>query len=610
MCGIGCLIGDVQNFDHNILNIHKDNEIDHHCGCHTATNEQQHNYEQHNSIIQFIEKRISNAISPRGPNGTTCITVVQHDNENSNQSSTTIAGDVYISFQASLLALRGTSPVFQPVTDERQNTLAWNGQLYDCNEHNDTLYLLNKLSDTVCEQDVYRVLSELKGPFSFVYFNTAQQKLYFGRDVLGRRSLLYIYNEQTKMMALSSVACDLVPAFPNYDWRSISTFGIFCYDLSTHNISSKSWSDIYQQNEKKWVLSPRTFIVPTESNDQDTVYPTIESLVDTFTEKLMKAVKKRVTNILRMNDTNNDSFSIGILFSGGIDSVILTALAYLSLRGEMSSPSASNSSNNSNNGEYFIDLLNVSFGSDINQIQNSADRKQSITAWKELKQLYPDAPFRLILINIFGTDLDPVRSTIEQLIYPQSTVIDFNIGSALWFASRGCGILYTGEEDSSNTVITSNARVLLCGIGSDEQLGGYKRHKNAFTRAKGNAADKWLALNNEMDMDVARLWVRNLGRDDRIIAYHGREARNPFLDEDFVMFVRSIPLWIIANFGECEDQNNELPGDKKILRLAAHKMGLTTTSTFVKRAMQFGSNVAKVSYRKQHADTNIDIRWK
>ena len=36
-------------------------------------------------------------------------------------------------------------------------------------------------------------------------------------------------------------------------------------------------------------------------------------------------------------------------------------------------------------------------------------------------------------------------------------------------------------------------------------------------------------------------------------------------------------------------------GDKKILRLAAKNLGLDLTSEFVKRAIQFGTRVAKLS---------------
>ncbi len=43
----------------------------------------------------------------------------------------------------------------------------------------------------------------------------------------------------------------------------------------------------------------------------------------------------------------------------------------------------------------------------------------------------------------------------------------------------------------------------------------------------------WSRLQAELDLDTSRLWKRNLGRDDRIVAAHAREVRQPYLDEVF-----------------------------------------------------------------------------
>lgn len=48
-------------------------------------------------------------------------------------------------------------------------------------------------------------------------------------------------------------------------------------------------------------------------------------------------------------------------------------------------------------------------------------------------------------------------------------------------------------------------------------------------------------------MELQRLSYRNLGRDDRIIADHGREARLPYLDENVVNFLSSLPMSLKVN---------------------------------------------------------------
>jgi hypothetical protein len=89
------------------------------------------------------------------------------------------------------------------------------------------------------------------------------------------------------------------------------------------------------------------------------------------------------------------------------------------------------------------------------------------------------------------------------------------------------------EPKSSNNAgsikpITSHdyvscCKVLLVGIGADEQLGGYGRHRTAFRRGRegkeGNVPDcsdpgldAMTPLELELNKDLERLWKRNLGR--------------------------------------------------------------------------------------------------
>lgn len=52
----------------------------------------------------------------------------------------------------------------------------------------------------------------------------------------------------------------------------------------------------------------------------------------------------------------------------------------------------------------------------------------------------------------------------------------------------------------------------------------------------------WEALGAELEKDIRRISYRNLGRDDRCISDHQREARFPYLDEQVVHYLNSLPL--------------------------------------------------------------------
>ena len=143
--------------------------------------------------------------------------------------------------------------------------------------------------------------------------------------------------------------------------------------------------------------------------------------------------------------------------------------------------------------------------------------------------------------------------------------------------------------------LVSGARILLSGLGADEQCVGYKgRHRTRF--AKGG----WDALALEIERDIGRLWLRNLGRDDRMIADHGKEVRYPYLDEDVMQLLSSLPLWHLADL--------RLPdgvGDKRIIRGVSRRIGLSGAAGLPKRAIQFGSRSSKCF--KCNSDGNAHV---
>ena len=78
--------------------------------------------------------------------------------------------------------------------------------------------------------------------------------------------------------------------------------------------------------------------------------------------------------------------------------------------------------------------------------------------------------------------------------------------------------LFSFFRDENFEECQTTASALLVGIGADEQMAGYGRHRTTFLRGG------YPALTEELNIDLSRLWLRNLGRDDRCISDHGREA--------------------------------------------------------------------------------------
>ncbi|CAH1788335.1 unnamed protein product [Owenia fusiformis] len=277
---------------------------------------------------------------------------------------------------------------------------------------------------------------------------------------------------------------------------------------------------------------------------------------------------------------------VAILFSGGIDSIMITALADRYV--DKNEP---------------IDLLNVAFERQSKQQKQKhgertpesdqfivPDRITGLSGLQELQKINPNRSWNFVKVNVTKAELQERRERqIRDLVHPLCSVLDDSIGCAIWFAAKGHGILHS-DNPGEPIEYVSPARVILVGMGADEQLAGYSRHRGKFNTGG------WSGLVQEIKMEVQRISARNLGRDDRIITDHGRESRFPFLDENVVSFLNKLPVWKKANL--------HLPrglGEKFLLRLSALKVGLSDSAILAKRAIQFGSRIAKLENNKEKA---------
>lgn len=285
--------------------------------------------------------------------------------------------------------------------------------------------------------------------------------------------------------------------------------------------------------------------------------------------KVLAALKESVRQRTIFSEIHLSSSPVAVLFSGGLDSMILAALLDQCL-----------------DSKFEIDLLNVSFDGEL-----APDRISAMAGVKELRKIAPLRRWNLVEIDAELSKLTTETKRVLSLIYPSNTYMDLNIGIALWLAAGGDGCVSEEINGNNNSKVKyrSDSRILLVGSGADEQCGGYGRHRTKFRESS------WGGLNEEMKLDMQRIWKRNLGRDDRCIADNGKEARFPFLDENVIRMLLEIPLWEIADLRQPSGV-----GDKKILREVARMLHLNTAAVLPKRAIQFGSRIARESNRKNY----------
>jgi len=473
--------------------------------------------------------------------------------------------------KATVLHMRGASITPQPVHLQNKSggVFCWNGEVYQIQMNNDassiqelcdttasdTEILSHMLDEALEHQDdtnesTLQILTTIMSRVvngEFVFCLLTESNVFYGRDKWGRRSLLLSEGEHA--WRLSSVATDC-----SLPWTEVPPGCIYQYNIGTGVTESL----------------PLTPPKPATA----TVCPTVEDLPSVSRERPPHVSESMWLASLQLQELLTKSVKqrcccyrqegVGVMFSGGLDSVVLAALAAQVLPPNLP-----------------VDLINVSFA------DKSADRQAALQSYEELKLLYPDHTFRLVCVEADWDQVVEQEKRIEQLMHPKSTTMDLNISTALWFAAGGKGVLMNGDEE--NREYESTCRILLMGMGADELMGGYGRHRKCFLEYGG-----YERLRGELDMDLGRLWERNLGRDDRLVSDHGKEARFPYLDTNVVNFLDSLPLKDVCDFS-----HEPGVGDKMILRIIAQRLGLKTASGLVKRAIQFGSRIAHVSDKKR-----------
>lgn len=402
----------------------------------------------------------------------------------------------------------------QPLQDDAGNVLVWNGEIFGgatvTPEENDTAVVFQLLSSCNSSSEILSVLSRIQGPWGFVYYQKARDSLWFGRDFFGRRSLLWKFD--TEILTLSSVAAH--NSAPDQSaWHEVPAVGAYRIDLKAATTSRSMTFEVYPWahagndvisnciesipssctavlNHSGLVLSspvcPLNMSIPASSNEAEVhpnSHPSVQDLeqllastaknkeVQCLMGVLSEAVRRRVHclpfELLGNSPPNNSHASVGILFSGGIDSMILAALADRHIPAHQP-----------------IDLLNVAFkqqepkkqkesakkhknkptDTKTDEVESQAscpfdvpDRITGKAGLKELQDLNPERRWNFVEINVTQEELRKMRhDRICHLVHPQDTVLDDSIGCAVWFAARGTGFI---REDDDQRPFTSSAKV-------------------------------------------------------------------------------------------------------------------------------------------------------
>ena len=495
-----------------------------------------------------IDIGLSCALSRRGPDACATFNHASHK--------------FCIRLTAAILQLRGEEMVDSPLMVANDCAMAFNGEIYrglpyQDSTQRDAALLFRALGDAKEESSKIELLSGVRGPWAIVYFDMKNENILIGKDIFGRRSLLlHIPDHHDRRLIVCSTGASKHCSVKF--WTEIGC-GVHRIDLRapTLEVIKLDW---------KHNVATTCGMLGEECRQLPTFLSSLHSKCSlrSFMRLLDRSMEIRVTMNSRKElcaPPHDKMAQVLVLFSGGLDSTTIASLAHRHVpAGEV------------------IDLCSVCF-----RDGTSPDRLAAKDALTELRSISPGRVWRFIEADVSVEEVLRHFYHIRSLIQPQNSTMAYNIGVALWFASRakGTATLYNvhGPIEISRNYI-SDARVVLLGHGADEVLGGYRRHRTAFEQGG------MISLAREIKLDIDRLWIRNLGRDDRVVSDSGREGRYLFIDEELVRSVTTSSFRGVFNFSLPPGQ-----GDKLILRKTACHLGLLHTSRRPKCALQFGSKV-------------------
>jgi len=294
------------------------------------------------------------------------------------------------------------------------------------------------------KQPIKQVLKKLDGVYAFAYIKN--NNLYLARDILGIKPLFY----SKKPFAFASEK-KVLEKLNFKDIQELNPRHILKYNIKT----------------KKITFLQREFFKITPEHKQP--YKILQKNIE---ELLINAIKKRVPNK-----------KFGLLFSGGIDSVILA---------------------------YYLKKLNYDFTCYTAALKYTPEPEDLKYAKKVAKALNLNLKYKTIPINKIPDYLKKVVPLIED-----NNPVKVSVALTFYIASE------LAKEDKCKVIIT--------GLGSEEIFAGYERHRSAQNK------------NRECLSGLLKLYERDTYRDDVVTMHNNLELRVPFLDLNLVKYALKIP---------------------------------------------------------------------
>ena len=302
-----------------------------------------------------------------------------------------------------------------------------------------------QLMAKLLDKEGLKAIDELDGDYAFAYWGS---ELILARDVIGVKPLFYAHSDgflfASEKKVLEGLGC--------IDVQELNPRKILKYDVAKDRIS---------------LIDRRFFSITNQEVDE-------REIISKLKELILASVKKRLPDK-----------KTGILFSGGVDSLLLAQCCKM-------------------------------LGKDVTCYTTALD-EPSMAQAEDLVYAREAASALGLKLRVAKVSLEEARDYLNKVV---PIIEDTNVTKA------GVALaLYPACEMARK----DDVKVILSGLGSEEIFAGYERHRGSTS------------INKECLSGLLKMYERDTYRDDTISMANNLELRVPFLDKTLIGYALGIP---------------------------------------------------------------------
>jgi asparagine synthetase B (glutamine-hydrolysing) len=184
-------------------------------------------------------------------------------------------------------------------------------------------------------ENFFEIYNNLESDHAFYFHDNINKQILISRDIFGKRSIILYYIKSLSIIILTPILPEILISLSKSNPKNIFILEIPSNHLLLINEKSENKISLYENH----LLNKQHLLRFNPNFEKINNY---DNLIQICNEKLKQSIRKRLNDIININKDMN--YTLGISFSGGLDSTLMTYYTLLETNDNIN-----------------IDLFNLSF---------------------------------------------------------------------------------------------------------------------------------------------------------------------------------------------------------------------------------------------------------